>query len=110
MSIERRRVTRVTERVVDGELRCRKQDCEGRFGKPIGIWLNPGAGWWYDGGEPQEVLLGEFGRYEGGKRQKVPLREVGLVGGTWRPTKRALFRWRHAYADVSAKRASDALK
>lgn len=84
----------VQARITGDDVRCGRRGCEGRFGRLVGDRLNPGPGWEYEGGEPQPD---EFSDY-------------ALVGGTWRPTKRARDEWRKAYAQVSRGWADDKLK
>jgi len=81
-------------RTVGDRVQCGRTGCEGRFGRLVGDRLNPGPGWQYYGGEPQPDALTDY----------------ALVGGTWRPTKRARDGWRKAYAEVSRGSADEELK
>lgn len=70
--------------------------CKGRFGKILGVWLNPGPGWKYLDGEP--VALHERG--------EIYFGEFGLANGTWLPRRNACRRWYREFQQSSRPSAS----
>jgi hypothetical protein len=79
------KLIQVSARILDnGMVRCGNGvGCKGRLGQILGVWLNPGPGWQYLGGDP--ISLDDRG--------EIYFGEFGLVNGTWLPRRNACRRW-----------------